>query len=80
MRFDTLFNLVDGLIGDLYAFRGLTFSLEHGLFTIDVYHVDSDNEIMFLCDFTPGNAVEPITFTACGVEELKEQIEHCVLQ
>lgn len=80
MNFDKLFNLVDGLIGDIATFRGLTFSMEQGIFTIDLYDSGVGSLPTFICDFTPHNAIEPISFAAVGVEELKEQISHYVLQ
>jgi hypothetical protein len=80
MNFDRLFQLVDGLIGDIASFRGLTFNMEHGVFTIDLFDSGVGNDPAFICDFVPHNAIEPISFAAVGVDELKEQIQHFVLQ
>lgn len=80
MSFDNLFNLVDALIGDIATFRGITFNLDHGMFTIDVFGGETEDRVMFLCDFVPHNSTEPVSFAACGVDELREQIALYVLE
>lgn len=80
MNFTKLFTLVDGIIGDISTFKGLTFALDSGVFVIDLYRTGEEGDTgMFICDFTPHNAIEPISFAAKGIEELKEQISHYIM-
>lgn len=80
MSFEKLFELVDGLIGDKATLRGMTFTLDGGLLTIDTYTAHNPDELVFICDYTPNNAVETHSFSATGVDELKDQIEYFILK
>lgn len=78
MNLNSLFNLVDNLLGDISTFRGLTFDLDHGVFIIDILTMEEDGN-MYLCDFIPHGETEPVSFAAKGDQELKDQISHYVL-
>lgn len=77
MNFTTLFNIVDGIIGESSTFKGLTFLLDDGVLTVDLFESGIvGGDVSFLCEFVPHNAPYPISFAAVNVDELREQIEH----
>ncbi|MCY8119591.1 hypothetical protein MOC55_11895 [Bacillus spizizenii] len=80
MNFDNLFTLIDGMIGDRSDFKGLTFSLDQGIFNIDLHEPGEGDLPAFICEFIPNDAIEPIYFSAVGEGELKEQINYYVLK
>ena len=81
MSFDKLFITVDNLVGDIATFKGLTFNFDNGVLVVDTFTTGHDEDFMYVCDFIPQDEyLEPVSFAAKGVEELKEQIEHYVLQ
>lgn len=78
MNLKKLFTILDTLLGSDSNFKGLTFDLDKGVLTVDFYEAPS-GDTMFICDFVP-ESDEPISFAACGEEELEEQLYFYVLK
>lgn len=77
MNFTDLFNTLDGIIGDSATFMGLSFLLNDGILTVDLF--DSGvigGSPVFLCEYAANNSEYPISFAAVDVDELKDQIKH----
>ena len=79
MSFQKVFEVVDKIVGDVTIFKGLTFALDEGILTVDVF-LDNADDRMYICEFTPYNALEPLAFAAKGEVELKEQINAHIRQ
>ncbi|MCP8973144.1 hypothetical protein NMK43_08550 [Bacillus licheniformis] len=74
-----LYNLIDGMVGDISQFKGLTFNLGAGSFTVDSFDPGNENPPLFLCHFSSHDSKEEIHFAAAGIEELRRQITDNVL-
>lgn len=79
MLLEKLFNIIDGLVGKEATFKGLAFSFENGVLVVDIFSTGYDDDYMFICDFIPHDeSLEPVSFAAKGIGELKDQIEYYV--
>jgi len=77
MGLDNLFKIVDSLAGDVASFKGLLFTTDNGLLIIDVYETGRVAESFFLCEYASyDESIEPISFAAVNIDELKEQLEY----
>lgn len=89
MKLNELFELVDGLVGDLATFQGLQFNLPHGIMVVDTvsdyaYVLDNgevDHLSGFVVDFAPLDELQsPATYFAPDTEALKYIISEFILE
>lgn len=81
---EKLFELVDGLIGDIAVFQGLQFNLAHGIMVIDTINgYEYEGEIVdgYIIDFVPFDDLqEPATYFALDDEGVKYIISEFILE
>jgi hypothetical protein len=85
MNLTKLFNLIEGLIGDVATFRGLTFELAHGIMIIDfVTGIDFEGDVVdgYIIGFAPyAEDADVINqFALNDIECVKEIISTYILQ
>lgn len=85
MNLTALFNMIEGIIGDVATFRGLTFEFEHGIMVIDfVTDYEFENDIVdgFLIGFAPyeDGALVVNEFALNDIECVKEIISTYILK
>ncbi|MGG1263823.1 hypothetical protein [Brevibacillus laterosporus] len=89
MNLDSLFTIIEGLIGDISVFQGLAFYLEHGVMVIDYVKdfeyplVGDDVDIVdgFIIDFVPFNELQdPTSYFALDEEGIKAIISDFILK
>lgn len=89
MDLNKLFELIDGLLGDIGTFQGLSFSLPNGILIIDFVKgveyelADGSTDIVdgFVLDFVPfDELLTPVSYLAFDEAGLKYLISEFILE